>query len=86
MYNFRLGSRNDKILLVENLDKQDPDFNSAFTVKTYYSEKSVTEEGWSHQLILLKPSSTDKSYNDIIISEENASDMIIVGEFVEVLH
>ena len=29
------GSRNGKILLIENRDLQDPDFNSAFTIKTY---------------------------------------------------
>jgi hypothetical protein len=32
------GSRNGKIVLVENI--QDQDFNSAFTIKTYSSEKS----------------------------------------------
>jgi hypothetical protein len=28
-----------KIVLVENIDIQDQDFNSAFTIKTYSSEK-----------------------------------------------
>ena len=38
------GSRNGKIVLVENIDIQDQDFNSSFTIKTYSSEKVVYEE------------------------------------------
>jgi len=79
------GSRNGKIVLVENYDKQDPDFNSAFTVKTYISEKTVTEEGWKHNQIVLRPNSNDDSYKDIIIDEEGGTSMRVVGEFVEVL-
>jgi hypothetical protein len=37
------GSRNGKIVLVENIDIQDQDFNSAL-IKTYSSEKVVTEK------------------------------------------
>jgi len=80
------GSRSGKILLIENHDIQDPDFNSAFTVKTYASQKSVTEEGWEHIEILLKPNSYDSSFKDLIISKENANEMTIVGEFVETLN
>jgi superfamily II DNA or RNA helicase/HKD family nuclease/SOS-response transcriptional repressor LexA len=79
------GSRNGKIMFVENLDIQDPDFNSAFTVKTYFSEKKVTEEGWSHQSIILKPNSYDNNYQNIIIDEDNADSLVTVGEFVTVL-
>lgn len=79
------GTRNGKIVLVENRDVQDPDFNSAFTVKTYSSQKRVTEEGWEHTEIILKPNSYDDSYSDIIIDSENADSMSIVGEFVTVL-
>ena len=79
------GSRNGKIVLVENYDRQDPDFNSAFTVKTYISEKTVTEEGWSHNQIVLRPNSYNDSYKDIIIDEESGANMRVVGEFVAVL-
>ena len=79
------GSRNGKIVLVENRDIQDPDFNSAFTIKTYSSEKSVSEESWEHTSIKLRPNSYDKSYQDIIITEDNAGEMRIIGEFVQVL-
>lgn len=79
------GSRNGKILLIENRDLQDPDFNSAFTVKTYSSEKIETEENWEHLSIVLRPNSWDSSYQNIHITEKNAANMRIVGEFVEIL-
>jgi superfamily II DNA or RNA helicase/HKD family nuclease/phage repressor protein C with HTH and peptisase S24 domain len=79
------GSRNGKIVLVENRDIQDPDFNSAFTIKTYSSEKIVTEEYWEHISIVLRPNSYDSSYQDIIITKENSAQMRVVGEFVGIL-
>lgn len=79
------GSRDGKIVLVENRDIQDEDFNSAFTIKTYSSEKMVTEEGWSHTTIKLLPNSYDESYSPIIITEENGQEMKIIGEFVSIL-
>ena len=82
---YKGGSRNDKIVLVQHFDYQDPDFNSAFTVKTYSSEKIVDEDGWHHTSIVLRPNSYDKSYQNIIINEENGSEMRVIGEFVKVL-
>jgi hypothetical protein len=39
---------------MENIETlQDPDFNSAFTIKTYSSEKIITEDGWTHSAIVL---------------------------------
>ncbi|MDC1504704.1 DUF3427 domain-containing protein, partial [Winogradskyella sp.] len=80
-----VGSRSGKILLIENRDSLDPDFNSAFTVKTYSSEKTITEEGWQHNSIVLQPNSHDNSFESIIINEENSIDMRIIGEFVKIL-
>lgn len=80
------GSRNGKIVLVENRDIQDHDFESSFTIKTYSSEKKITEEGWEHTSIVLKPNSYDKSYKDITVNEDDAVGMKIVGLFVKVLN
>lgn len=80
-----VGSRSGKILLIENYDKQDPDYNSAFTVKTYSSQKNISEEGYEHKEIVLKPNSYDPKYKDIIIDNENAHEMHVVAEFIEVL-
>jgi len=82
---YKGGSRNGKIVLVENRDIQDPDFNSAFTIKTYTSEKVVTEDNWIHKSIVLRPNSYDDSYKNIIITEDNAEGMRIVAEFVKVI-
>lgn len=79
------GSRNGKIVLVENIDIQDTDFNSAFTIKTYSSEKVLTEEGWEHKSIILRPNSTDTYFKDIVINEENGSNLRVVGEFVSII-
>jgi hypothetical protein len=79
------GSTNGKIVLIENIDIQDQDFNSAFTIKTYSSEKVVTEEGWEHTSILLRPNSFDTSYKNIFITEENGVEMRVVGEFVSII-
>jgi hypothetical protein len=80
------GSRDGKILLVEYRDIQDEDFNSAFTIKTYSSEKKITEEGWGHTSIILRPNSYDDSFKNIIITEENGEEMRVVGEFVKILN
>lgn len=79
------GSRNGKIVLVEYIDFYDPDFHSAFTIKTYASDKVITEEGWEHTSVHLRPNSFDVSYKDIIVEPEKASAFRIVGEFIEVL-
>ena len=80
------GSRNGKIVLVENRDIQDNDFNSSFTIKTYSSSKVITEEGWSHAAITLRPNSFDSSYQPIVIDESNSHGMRVIGEFVKVLN
>ena len=80
-----VGSRNGKIVLIENMDIQDQDFNSAFTIKTYSSEKVFSGESYRHESIVLRPNSFDDSYEDIILNEESASGMRVVGEFIEIL-
>jgi superfamily II DNA or RNA helicase len=79
------GSRNGKIVLVENRNTQDPDFNSSFTIKTYSSENSVSEDSWRQTSIVLRPNSYDRSYQNIILTEENSTGMRVVGEFVRIL-
>ena len=80
------GSRNGKIVLVENFGKNDDEYNSSFTVKTYASEKRITDDGgWEHSVILLKPNSTESHFEDITLHEEDCENMRVVGEFVAVL-
>ena len=80
------GSRNGKIVIVENYGKDDEEYNSSFTIKTYASEKRVSDEGeWEHSVILLKPNSTESKFKDIVLHEEDCENMRIIGEFVTVL-
>ncbi len=79
------GSRIGKIVLVENRNIQDQDFNSAFTIKKYSSKKEISEDGWKHTSIVLSPYSLDPTYKDIIINDEDAEGMRIIGEFVSIL-
>ena len=80
------GSRNGKIVIVENYGKNDEEYNSSFTIKTYASEKRASDVGeWEHSVILLKPNSTESKFKDIVLHEEDCENMRIVGEFVAVL-
>ncbi|MFT7614331.1 MAG: hypothetical protein ACI9J3_003313 [Parvicellaceae bacterium] len=79
------GGRSGKIVLVENIDIQDQDFNSAFTIKTYSSEKIISDEGWKHTSIILRPNSYNETYKNIIITEDNGAEMRVVGEFIKIL-
>jgi SOS-response transcriptional repressor LexA len=80
------GSRNGKIVIVENYGKNDYEYNSSFTIKTYASEKRTSDDGeWVHSVILLKPNSTDSRFENIVLYEDDCENMRIVGEFVSVL-
>jgi hypothetical protein len=79
------GSRNGKIVLAQYMEFTDPDSHSSFTIKTYTSEKTITQDGWGHDSIVLRPNSFDSSYQSISITEDNKSKFKVVGEFVEIL-
>lgn len=85
---FRLytgGSRNGQIVLVENTNMVDSDFGSYYTIKEYESKKYEDENGWKHQAITLKPLSTDNSYSDIVLTDDETSSLRVVGVFECVL-
>lgn len=79
------GTRNGKIVLVESTAIQDPDFGSGYTVKEYHSSKHITEAGWQHESIVLKPLSNDPAYSPIELHEEALRSLKVVGIFKEVL-
>lgn len=79
------GSRNGKIVLVESTSINDSEFGSGYTVKEYHSEKKVTDEGWRHELIILKPFSTIDEYKNLVLSEEDLQNFKIVGIFDRVV-
>lgn len=75
-----VGSRQNKIVLVQHRGLYDPDHNGSYTIKTYTSEKSYDRETgqWQHERIVLKPLNPD--YSPIVIEEEG--DFTVVGEFI----
>ncbi|MGX5691435.1 DNA/RNA helicase domain-containing protein [Arcticibacter tournemirensis] len=79
------GSRNGLITLVECSSFEDKDFGSNYTVKEYSSKKTVTEDGWQHEEIILLPRSTDTSYEPIHLRDEELLDFRVIGVFKKVL-
>ena len=79
------GSRDGKIVLVEHTNIQDPDFGSGYTVKEYRSKKKTEGELWSHESIILKPLSDDSEFQDIILEEDELSELVTIGIFECVL-
>jgi DUF2075 family protein len=80
-----VGSREGKIVLAKHYDIQDSDFGAGYTVKSYHSEKNISEDSWFHESIVLKPLSYDSSFEDIILSGDEINKLKIVGELITVL-
>jgi DUF2075 family protein len=79
------GSRNGKIVLVSHSDIQDADTGSNFTVKEYRSYKTVNDQGWQHQSIILKPLSYNTEYKDIVLQDDETITLKVIGIFECVL-
>lgn len=79
------GTRNGLITLVESDSFVDRDFGANYTVKEYSSKKTVTEEGWQHQEIILLPKSTFTSYEPLHLRDEELLDLKVIGIFKKVL-
>ncbi len=79
------GSRNGQIVLVENTNMHDSDFGSCYTVKEYESKKYEDEDGWKHQSIILKPLSTDSSYENMVLEDQDFTKFKVIGTFECVL-
>jgi DUF2075 family protein/predicted GIY-YIG superfamily endonuclease/phage repressor protein C with HTH and peptisase S24 domain len=84
---YHAGSRNGLMVLAEYYDYQDADYGSCYTFKEYYSQKLVTEQGYKHERIVLKPKSFDPSYQEIEIDADAISSrqFNVIGIFERVL-
>jgi DUF2075 family protein len=78
------GSRNGKIVLVEMTDFMDVDSGSNYTIKEYSSKKTVAEDGWKHEEIILLPRSTGV-YAPIVLRDEETIGLKVIGTFLKVL-
>ena len=73
------GSREGKIVLVKHSNIQEADFGAGYTIKEYRSKKIITNDSWSHQSIILKPLSFNSKFSDIILEEDDLSDLNVIG-------
>lgn len=78
-----VGSRNNKIVLVQHRGIFDADNNGSYTIKTYTSEKSYDKDTgeWMHERIVLKPLNRD--FMAITIMEDD--NFSVIGEFIGVV-
>ena len=75
------GSREGRIVLVQFNSLGDPENGGRFTVKKYHAEKVEDADGWRHERIQLLP--LNPEFQPLELSKENASDLIIVGEYLQ---
>ncbi len=80
------GGRQGKVVIVQHRDIADSDTGGHYTVKVYESRKESKEDGtWRHVSIVLRPDTTLPKYEPIVLSEEQAADLIVIGELIAVL-
>ncbi|AAR34734.1 DNA/RNA helicase domain-containing protein [Geobacter sulfurreducens] len=80
------GSRNGKVVLASHREIADNDTGGHYTVKIYESTKESFSDGtWRHASIILRPDSALPGYEPIVLSEEQAEDLRVIGELVAVL-
>ena len=81
------GSRNGRIVVATHHQIDDPDNGGAFTIKRYFSEKVASEDGeLINARIVLRPESTDLSYEPIVLNVDDADEFKIVAEFLQRLN
>lgn len=79
-----LGTRQDRIVVVEHHDIHDPETGGTYTVKRYRSEKAPSSEGsWHHIRIVLEP--LNPAFSPIVLTEESEGQVRVIAEFIEVL-
>lgn len=79
-----VGSRNNRVVLVKKDGIIDPDLQTSFTVKRYFSEKVTDQEfEWVHAKIELRPD--NQEYPVLTIEPDDAADFFVVAEFVQVI-
>ena len=78
------GSRNGRVVLVQNSGRVDPETGSTFTVKKYFSTKTADPiTGWRHDKIILKPTNPD--YQEIHLHPGSGEEFSVIAEFFRVI-
>lgn len=80
------GSRDGRVVLVEDAQITDPDHGGRYTVKVYRSSRRpVDEGGWRHDEIRLEPDTDAPGYEPIVLRDVTEEGIRIVAELLEVL-
>ena len=66
---YHAGSRNGEIVLSQS-NEYDDAYGGRYTIKRYYSEKTVTDEGWQHTKVELQPLNPD--FDSIVLSGDES--------------
>lgn len=76
-----VGTRNNKLVLVQHSSISDPDTGGSYTVKKYTSKKKYAEDGtWEHEEIILKP--LNPEYKDMVLPNAEDEEFVVVAEIV----
>lgn len=75
-----VGSRNNKIVLVQHSDYFDAENEGSYSIKKYTSEKAYDKETgeWVHERIILKP--INRVYEPILL--DGNEQFMVIGEFM----
>lgn len=79
------GNRNNKVVIVQHRDIQDPDTDGSYTIKLYHSEKIIDGDQWRHSKIVLRPDSYLDGYEELVFDADSLGDLSVIGELVAVL-
>jgi type I restriction enzyme R subunit len=80
------GSRDGRVLLVEEESLVDPDHGGSYTVKVYRSRRVESEDGsWRHTEVRLEPDTDAPGYEAIVLHEMPERAVRVIAEMVEVL-
>lgn len=79
-----VGSRNNRVVLVKKDGIIDPDLQTSFTIKRYFSKKTTDQEfEWVHEEIELRPD--NQEYPILTVASDDAADFFVVAEFIQVI-
>ncbi len=77
-----VGTRQNKIVLVQHHEASDPDYGGAYTIKKYTSRKAYLPDGtWEHEEIELK--ALNPEYLSIVLPLEKGNEFTVVAEFLK---
>lgn len=80
---YNAGSRDREIVLTQ-CREFDSDYDGSYTIKRYESEKTVTEDGWQHTRIQLRPLNSE--YKTIELDDEDTIQYRTIGILKSVIH